>query len=314
MPAPRAAFSALAVSLAAAALGGGAPGRAAAPAPSLGPERIVPVVRPALPGEGVWHAGSYAVGGSAPIRTATYRPDPANPGVVAYVAWIDHTDTSLALYPGYANPPVATPRGNGEIPHGQRWRLLATFNGGFKWTFGPAGFVVNGHADEPLVRGLGTIVAHRDGRVDIVRWHGPPTLGSLVVARQNLPLLVNAGRPNPNVGNGPMWGQTLGGGPAVWRTAIGIDRHGNLLYAAADQQTAASLAALMVHVGAVRAIELDINPEWASFNTYRHRGGRDPVQFVPNPQESAYRWLVPDSRDFFAVYTRAGGGAAVPFR
>jgi hypothetical protein len=100
----------------------------------------------------------------------------------------------------------------------------------------------------------------------------------------------------------------------VWRTAVGIDRHGNLLYAAADQQTPASLAALMIHVGAVRAIELDINPEWASFNGYANRGGRNPIKLVPNSQQSAYRWLSPDSRDFFAVYTRAGGGALVPFR
>ncbi len=98
------------------------------------------------------------------------------------------------------------------MPHNERWRLLATFNGGFKWVAGPAGFVVNGHADEPLVPGLGTVVAHSDGHVDIVAWHGPPTLRSLTVARQNLPLLVNHGKPNPHVGDVPRWGATLGGG------------------------------------------------------------------------------------------------------
>jgi hypothetical protein len=277
------------------------------------PPRIVQVVHPALPGEGVWRAGSFAVGGSAPVLVTTFRPDPVNPGVVAYVAWIDHTRTRLALYPGYANPPTASPRGSGEVPSGARPRLLATFNGGFKWTWGPAGFLVNGHADELLVRGLGTVVAHPDGRVDIVSWHGPPTRRELVLARQNLPLLVDRGQPNRNVGDVRMWGATLGGGDAVWRSSIGIDRHGNLLYAAADHQTPASLATLMLRIGAIRAIELDINPEWVSFNGYATRGGRNPIKLVPNPQESASRWLVPDSRDFFAVYTRAGGGALVPF-
>jgi hypothetical protein len=278
------------------------------------PARVVPIVRPPLHGEGVWHAGSFDVGGSAPIRFATLRPDPANPSVLAYVAWIDHTRTRLALYPGYANPPTAAPRGSGEVPYGQRWRLLATFNGGFKWKAGPAGFLINGRADEPLLPGLGTIVAHPDGRVDIVRWHGPSTLPTLTLARQNLRLLVDNGRPDPNVDNVAEWGTTLGGGTAVWRTSIGIDRHGNLLYAAADQQTPSSLAALMIHVGAARAIELDINPEWVSFNGYAKRGGRNPIKLVPNPQESSARWLDPDSRDFFAVYTRAGSGALVPFR
>ena len=275
---------------------------------------VVPVVPPPLRGEGRWQAGSYAVGRSAPIRFATIRPDPADRGVLAYVAWIDHTRTRLALYPGYANPPTAAPRGSGEVPHGQRWRLLATFNAGFKWRAGPAGFLVNGRADEPLLRGLGTVVAHPDGRVDIVRWHGPSTLPTLTLARQNLRLLVDNGRPDPNVGNVALWGTTLGGSPAVWRTSIGIDRHGNLLYAAADYQTPSSLATLMIRIGAVRAIELDINPEWASFNGYARRGGRSPIKLVPNPQESSARWLYPDSRDFFAVYTRAGGGALVPFR
>ncbi len=289
-------------------------GAAAPPAAAVPPGRVLPVVRPALRGEGVWHPGSYAVGGSPPVLVTSYRPDPGNPGVAAYVAWIDHTRTRLALYPGTANPPAASPRGSGEVPHDQRWRLLASFNSGFKWSTGPAGFLVNGHADEPLVPGLGTLVAHRNGRVDIVRWHGPPELHRLAVARQNLPLLVDRGRPSPGIGDVARWGATLGGGAAVWRTAVGIDRHGNLLYAAADQQTPASLAALMIHIGAMRAIELDINPEWPSFIGYAKRGGRDPIKLVPNPQESAYRWLSPDSRDFFAVYTRAGGGALVPFR
>jgi hypothetical protein len=278
------------------------------------PARVVPVIHPALSGEGVWRAGSFAVGGSAPIRVTTFRPDPVNPSVIAYVAWIDHTRTRLALYPGYANPPTASPRGSGAVPSGERGRLLATFNGGFKWTWGPAGFLINGRADELLVRGLGTVVAHPDGRVDVVSWQGPPTRHELVLARQNLPLLVDHGRPNPNVGDVRMWGATLGGGDAVWRSSVGIDRYGNLLYAAADHQTPASLAALMIHVGAERAIELDINPEWVSFNGYATRGGRNPIKLVPNPQESANRWLVPDSRDFFAVYTRAGSGALVPFR
>jgi hypothetical protein len=187
-------------------------------------------------------------------------------------------------------------------------------NAGFKWRAGPAGFLVNGRTDEPLLLGLGTVVGHPDGRVDIVRWHGPSTLPTLTLARQNLRLLVDEGGPDPSVGNVALWGTTFGGGAAVWGTSIGIDRHGNLLYAAADYQTPLSLAALMIRIGAVRAIELDINPEWASFNGYARRGGRSPIELVPNPQESFARWLYPDGRDFFAVYTRAGGGALVPFR
>jgi hypothetical protein len=200
------------------------------------------------------------------------------------------------------------------VPFGQRWRLLATFNGGFKASAAAGGFLVNGRAAVPLRTGLGTVVEGRAGRVDIVRWSGPPAPRRLVLARQNLPLLVDHGRPGAGVTDGPAWGATLHGALAVWRTALGIARNGDLLYAAAEAQTAPSLARLMVGLGALRAIELDINPEWPSFNSYLRRGGRDPIKLVPNPQQSAERWLVPDRRDFFVVYTRAGGGPFVPFR
>jgi Phosphodiester glycosidase len=278
------------------------------------PARIAPRIRPPLPGEGVWRPGSFRWQGSAPVLVTSFRPDPANPGIVAYAAWLDHRRTELALYPGLSEPPSVAVRGSGDVPSGQRWRLLATFNGGFKANAGAGGFLINGHADVPLRDGLGTLVEHRNGRVDIVSWHGPPSLGYLVLARQNLPLIVNNGRPNPTLNDSAQWGATLGGAAAVWRSAVGIDRHGNLLYAAADAQTAPSLAALMVELGAVRAIELDINPEWPSFIGYGRRGGRDPIKLVPNNQQSSARWLVPDSRDFFAVYTSGGGGPSVPFR
>jgi hypothetical protein len=199
------------------------------------------------------------------------------------------------------------------VPSNERWRLLATFNGGFKSSSGAGGFLVNGHVDAPLQNGMGTLVEYRDGRVAVLDWFGRTNPHTLVLARQNLAPLVWAGRPGSTVGDWPAWGATLGGGAGVWRTAVGVSASGDLLYAAADGQTPASLAALMISIGAVRAIELDINPEWPSFIAYGRRGGADPVAVVPNPQQSSDRYLTPDQRDFFAVFTRAGGGASVPF-
>ena len=280
------------------------------------PSRLRPLIRPVLPGEGAWHKVSAGFAGPAPVLVTTFRSEPDYPRIVAYVAWIDHTRTQLALYPGRYEPPNASPRGPIEVPPGQRGRLLATFNSGFTYKDGHGGFSVDGSTATPLQDGLGTVVAYRSGRVDVISWHGRSRPGRMVVlARQNLPLLVQGGRPNPTIDNGNAWGDTLGNAVRVWRSGIGIDRHGNLIYAAADYQTARTLAATLIHAGAVRAIELDINAEWPSFITYQLPGGRDPVKLVPNYQQPATRYLVPDDRDFFAVYGRVAGGLVqVPFQ
>ena len=255
---------------------------------------------------------TYRVSGGAPAFFTTFHPDASSPGLVAYVGWFDQRRTQLGLYPGLLEPPSVVTRGSGSVPHDQRWRLLATFNGGFKAAARAGGFVVNGHVDEPLQPGLATIVEKRDGSLEIVRWANQFPANTLILARQNLLPLVWNGVASPAVTQPWRWGEPLHGVAAVWRTAIGLTGRGDLVYVAAPDQTAESLAAIMVRVGGVRALQLDINPEWPSLITYRHRGGRDPVAVVPNPQQTPYRYLVPDARDFFAVYARPGGASSVP--
>jgi Phosphodiester glycosidase len=285
--------------------------------PPYRPPPIRPVIAPRLPGEGVWRAAGKPIKGGPPVLVTTFRPDAGYPSTVAYVAWVDHTRAQLGLYAGSSQPPSGSPPGPAEIPFSQRWRLLATFNGGFKYgshSGGGGGFAVNGHTYAWLQRGLGTLVGYRDGRVDVIAWQGGPTVGrNIEFARQNEPLLVQAGHPGTDLTNQAVWGWTLGGGQAVWRTGVGVDRRGNLIYAAVDQ-TAAGLAAILIRAGAVRAIELDINPEWPTFDTYAHDHGLQPSQFVPNSQQPVDRYLRPDSRDFFAVYRRLPGPELVPFR
>jgi hypothetical protein len=194
-------------------------------------------------------------------------------------------------------------RGPMEVPMALRGRLVATFNSGFKLADSSGGFAYHGRTYAPLHDGMATIVAYRTGRVDIVAWTGGPDAGSDVVyARQDLPLIVNHGQINPNLSDGPEWGATLGNAIFVWRSAVGIDRHGNLIYAAAPDQTVASLAQIMVHAGAVRAMELDINSYWPSFITYRFPGAKQPANLLPGMVRSPLRYLTPDDRDFFAVY------------
>jgi hypothetical protein len=269
------------------------------------PRRIEPALRPALPGEGIWHPVGWTAAGARSVLASVFRSDAEYPRTVAYVVWLDHMRTRLVLHPGRYEPPSANPRGPMEVPAGERSRLLATFNSGFTYRDGHGGFAVNGRTFEPLRPGEGTVVEYRSGRVDVVTWRGATTVErNVALARQNLPLIVAGGRPNPNLSDGPEWGATLGNAILVWRSGLGIDRRGNLIYAAADNQTVGSLARLLVRAGAVRAVELDINAEWPSFIVYASRNAGDPVKIVPNWQQPATRYLVPDDRDFFAVVAR----------
>jgi hypothetical protein len=278
------------------------------------PPVITPVFAHPLPGEGVWRGTGPVVQGRPPVLVTTFRTELDYPRIVAYVAWFDHTRTSTAWYPGRYEPPNAPVRGPMSVPNDQRWRLLATFNGGFIYRDGNNGSSINGRAYEPLTNGLATLIAYRDGRVDVTAWHGGPVAGSQVAfARQSLPLIIDHGRLNPALNDSSQWGYTLGNSVRVWRTGAGIDRHGNLIYAAADYQTVVTLAKILQRAGAVRAMELDINPEWPTLITYAHRGSLDPVKVVPNYQQPATRYLVPDDRDFFAVYQRLPGPVSVPF-
>jgi hypothetical protein len=275
-------------------------------APAYRPAPIAPVLRPALPGEGVWRATFSGGATRPPVLVTSYRPDPNYPQMVAGVAWIDRTETSTQLYPGRVEPAVSMPsRGPMEVPASTRSRVVATFNSAFKLSDSGGGFASNGDTYAPMRNGMATIVRYRDGRVDIIAWTGGPTAGpDVAYARQNLPLIVSGGQLNSNLSDGPEWGLTLGNAVRVWRSGLGVDARGNLIYAVANDQTVGSLAAILQHAGAIRAIELDINTYWPSFITYRAPGAVGAANLLPGMDRSPQRYLTPDDRDFFAVYLR----------
>jgi hypothetical protein len=282
------------------------------------PAPIKPVFPHPLPGEGVWKPAGPPVAGGPPVLVTTFRTEVDYPQLIAYVAWFDHTRTQIGYYPGRYEPPSAAVRGPMMVPAGQRPRLLATFNGGFTWADGNNGSADNGRTNEPLHDGNATLIGYRDGRVAIVRWSGGPNVGPDVAwARQSLAPIVWNGQLNPGLNddpNSPQWGYTLGGVTRVWRSGVGIDARGNLIYVAADGQTVITLAKILQHVGAVRAMEFDINPDWHTLITYAHGAhGLVPTMVGPNPNQPPTRYLVPDDRDFFAVYRPEPGPVTVPF-
>ncbi len=270
------------------------------------PANLPTLIAPPLAGEGVWQPTETWSGRYDPVQVTQFRSDPLYPQMVAGVAWIDPRRTTIRLYAGNLEPAVTMPdRGPEMVPADLRSRLLATFNSGFKLSDSHGGWADNGHTYAPLVNGQATFVGYTNGTYDVTTWTaGPQAPANVAFARQNLVLLVNNGHLNPELSNGALWGATLGNAIRVWRSGIGITAGGDLVYAAADQQTAASLAQILIHAGAVRAMELDINDWWTTFNYYAQPNAGAPAKLLSSMVRPADRYLSPDDRDFFAVYLR----------
>lgn len=266
------------------------------------PKNIRPAVSPALPGEGIWMPAGQVINGRAPILETILRPDPIRPTVVAGLAWIDTSRTHLTLVPGLSEPESNLPPGRAEVPLKDRSRLLATFNGGFKTKDGHGGFIAGGKTYVSPKAGLASVAVYRNGHVELGSWGSEIKPSShIVYLRQNLPLIVDHGTLNPQINNSLAWGTTVGNGVRIWRSGLGIDAHGGLIYAASNGVSARGLADLLIQAGAVRAMELDINSYWPDFFTYSAPGGKAPSKLLPLMQRPMNRYLVPDSRDFFVV-------------
>jgi hypothetical protein len=129
----------------------------------------------------------------------------------------------------------------------------------------------------------------------------------VVSVRQNLSLLIDHGASAPNAGCDSCWGATLGGVSDPARAGLGITADGRLIWAGGEHMTVADLADALLGAHVVRAVELDINPEWVAAYLYGHRGGHGPlapVPVMPGQQGIPGQFLAPWSRDFFTVVAR----------
>jgi hypothetical protein len=219
---------------------------------------------------------------------------------------LDQSLVHLTLHAGSIDGGVTGWTYGDQITPREIHLVVAAFNGGFKLTYSGVGFVSGGHVAVALKPGLASIVTYTDGTSNIGGWlNGVPTKRKTVFSvLQNEQLLVDRGVAAPTVTNCVIacWGATIQALTSVARTGIGITQSGQLLWAASEQLTPAGLAAALVSAGAVRAIELDINPHWVAGYLYVHRAsGPVPVPIVPGQQGILGQLLTPYSRDFLAV-------------
>ena len=281
----------------------------ALPAHLPAPVAITPIAPHPLPHEGRWQAVGRTIDGSPAVRVTYLRPDPVHTSLLAGVMWMDTELLRAHLIAGTQVPGGSWPAGY-KIPRPMYPRLAATFNSGFLLRDSNGGFYLNGATAAPLARGQASLVIYKNGMVDVGAWSTEVKMTPDVAAvRQNLWLLVNHGKPNRTLATDPnvTWGVTVSGSVLVWRSGVGVTRDGALVYVDGPGLSASSLANLLIHAGAVRAMELDINTDWT--NGYYYGPAHTPTGFAAHPLLTSQfrpptRYLVPDERDFFVMTVR----------
>ncbi|MDQ6729979.1 MAG: hypothetical protein M3022_06725, partial [Actinomycetota bacterium] len=232
------------------------------------------------------------------------------PGDTVTLLRLDPRLVTLWLHAGGSEPGGRGWRYGDAIRGAERDRVLAAFNSAFREGYGAGGFAAGGRIGWRLRHGVASVVVYRDGAVDIGRWRvsvpaaGRPT----AFVRQNLGLLIDRGRIASTVDTciKRCWGDPLHEQPIVARSGLGITRRGDLVWAAGYLLSVRALAQALARAGAVRAMELDINPHWVAGYIYGHGRGTAavPVPLVPNQAGIPGQFLTPYFRDFFSVLPR----------
>ncbi|TRW46731.1 hypothetical protein [Georgenia yuyongxinii] len=270
------------------------------PGPALAP----PPGHPALPGEGAWTAGRTSSSGQPDVYTTFVRPDPLHPGVVVGVARFASSRTAVHLVGGTREPGGIWP-GGARVPSADVPHLVATFNSGWRTGDQPGGFFLDGRGADTLVAGRASAVIDDAGHVTVGQWGRDVTMSPHVRAvRQNLKLVVDGGAPVPGLGTNAdgSWGSPRNQYQFTWRSGLGTDAHGDLVYVVGNNLTLQTLAQALVVAGVQRGMELDIHSQHISFTAwYGTATQAQPRLLLPDMSAQPLRYLTPDQRDFFYV-------------
>ncbi|HEY8216405.1 MAG TPA: phosphodiester glycosidase family protein, partial [Acidimicrobiia bacterium] len=273
------------------------------------PPPMQPLVAEPLDGEGVWQPTGRTVAGVPAVYTSFFRPDAIHTSLVAGAMWMDTTLLTTKFVPGLQEPGGPQTLG-AQVPPELRPGLVAAFNSGFKIESSKGGVYTEGQVVAPLVDGAASFVINKDGQASVGAWGRDFQMGpDIASVRQNLALILDNGQPAPGLPNNAdgAWGASVGNEVYVWRSGVGVDANGALVYVAGPAMSAQTLAVLLQRAGCVRAMELDINAPWTTGYTYEQTDPADPaavqgVKLLPNMPRDNNRYLTPGERDFFALF------------
>jgi len=289
-----------------------------------------------------WKHMPVAADGWPTIYKTTYRPSVEYPNAVVHMLLFDMEYLKMRLYIGSAER--FAPSGTSMIEPENKATLLAITNGLWKQRHAKeGGAIFRGEVLEKMVPGLATIVNYKDDSVDVLEWKDGLSLSSIRDARQLKHLIVKDGKvvervvrdgkrvdseiglglllsdesPSPYYywyGGYPYSASGAGAyGGHQWfiatRSAFGIRKDGNLVFALGHHISTKDLAKALVLAGCVRAIHGDANPHNVVGNLYYTDGDGIIVKKARlSPDQKTYtlnRYVDRSyTSDFFAFYSR----------
>ncbi|MFI5041375.1 MAG: phosphodiester glycosidase family protein, partial [Acidimicrobiales bacterium] len=298
------------------------PAQAAKPPPTTIPVKRADTPTPVptlagtpIAGEGVWQpTGRKGADGFPLLYTTFIRPDTIHTSLVIGLAWMDPKRVRFDLYSGSDQPGGPGWSLMAPIATDVRPSLVAAFNSGFKLNDSHGGYFAEGRQapGHPLQDGKASLVMFKDGTATVGQWGRDVVMGPNVEAvRQNLVMLIDNGQEAANLNQNSLsqWGATVANRTFVWRSGVGVDKQGHLIYAGGEL-TVQTLADVLQAAGAVRAMELDINSTWVHFFSYQDDpaalGGTSGTRLLPAMSASTELYFRPSGRDFIAAIARPG--------
>lgn len=266
---------------------------------------------PTQKGENDWVVRQLSAFPNQAVMAHTFvRPDPLRPYSVVTVVQIDTKKVRLGIVAGTKQPggPVGM-IGPGVVPEEiiNSGSLIAAFDGGFQYRDGQYGMVVGDTTYLPLKSDLATLIGYNDGSLKIIDYQGENLGNNVTFVRQNCPPLIENGQIVANdEKNRKFWGRTMTTSIFTWRSGIGINKQGNLLFAVGNSLTPFSLATALKMAGAVSGMQLDINPYWVRFNIfdYKNNGVYQTSTLLKNIQDGSKEYLHGYTKDFFYIYKK----------
>ena len=277
------------------------------PAWQIAPVNVKPLVDPALPDEGIWKP-LVNIGGHDVMWAGSIRPLPDSPAVVGSFAIIDQTNTTAAMFNGSDIPGGKDWQLTNKVPKEIQPMLLAAFNGGFRFEHIKGGFKTEGRVVRELKAGQGTVAVSKTGKISIGEFgRDINDDGTWISLRQNLPLLVDAGKSMVDSHSDTWWGADYGNVLFVLRSSICQLADGRLMYGAIGKVDAKTLAASLVNMGCQRAMQMDINGTWPTFHTFPTEadGAQHGNALDKRMGGSRDRYLTGSTREFFAFFETA---------